>query len=54
MHLGKPTMKSNYFVLFFYIKKVVSNQCTESVGDDHVKMLMTIATSDLSVRNEYV
>lgn len=44
MRLGKPTMKSNYLILFFYIRKVVSNQRTESVGDDHVKMLMTIAT----------
>lgn len=37
-------MKCNYFVLFFYIKMVVGNQRTESVGDDQVKMLMTIAT----------
>lgn len=44
MRLGKPTLKSNYFDLFFYIKMVVGNQRTESVGDDHVKMLMTIAT----------
>lgn len=37
-------MKSNYFVSFFYIKMVVGNPRTESVGDDQVKMLMTIAT----------